>query len=255
MDNNNKLAAPAQISVCIVVLNGNDSIAQALQSVVDQNYPALELIVIDGGSTDGTLETVRRFSPHIQHLISEPDRGIYDAMNKARERAQGDWLIFLGCDDVMLDGVLAPFADCIQQRDVIYYGNVIVKSTGQPHGGPFSKYRMMQENIGHQAMLYPRAVYKSNEFSMEYRFFADYEYNIRLKGRGIGFQFLDIDVAIYNDTGASSQGDAKFSRDKLRLIRRHFGLSWAALKLLRAAVVIPYRLLTSKLQMTHPTRS
>jgi glycosyltransferase involved in cell wall biosynthesis len=251
METNNKPAP--RLSVCIVVLNGNDSIGAALQSVINRNYPSLELIVIDGVSSDGTLETIRSFSAHIQQFVSEPDRGIYDAMNKARALARGDWLLFLGCDDVMLDG-LRPFADSLQQRDVVYYGNVIVKSSGQLYGGPFSKYRMMQQNIAHQALAYPRSVYRTVAYDMQYRFFADYEYNIRLAGAGHPFQFLNYNVALYNDAGASSQGDAKFARAKLAIIRRNFGLGWAAVKLVRAAFATPYRRLTSRSPLTRPTR-
>jgi glycosyltransferase involved in cell wall biosynthesis len=234
--------APPQLSVCIVVLNGNKHIGQALESVVNQKYPSLELIVIDGGSTDGTLETIRKYSQHIRHLVSEPDRGIYDAMNKACAKAQGDWLIFLGCDDVMLDS-LGPIADSVQQRDVIYYGNVILKTSKLRYGGPFSKYRLMQKNIAHQSIFYPRDVYKTIAYSSKYKLFADYEYNIRLKGRGYRFEYLNIDVAIYNDAGASAQGDANFARDKVKIIRENFGLSWAALKVLRIAALAPFHMI------------
>jgi len=94
---------PPQISVCIVVLNGRMHIGEAVESVLNQKYPSLELIVIDGGSTDGTLEILGKYAQDIAHLVSEPDGGIYDAMNKGCAIAQGEWLIFLGCDDIMLN--------------------------------------------------------------------------------------------------------------------------------------------------------
>src|SRR5258707_15032424 len=96
-----KLQYP-RITVCIVVFNGQPHIANALASVVSQNYPNLELLIIDGGSTDGTLDVLNEFAERITKLISEPDAGIYDAMNKACAIAQGDWLLFLGCDDILL---------------------------------------------------------------------------------------------------------------------------------------------------------
>src|SRR5258708_4491021 len=242
MDNN---LEPPQISVCIVVMNGRAHIAEAVESVLNQKYPSLELVVIDGGSTDGALETLRRYSQNISHLISEPDRGIYDAMNKACAIAQGEWLIFLGCDDIMLN-VLTSFANSVQERDAIHHGNVILKSTGKPYGGPFSKYRIMQQNIGHQAIFYPRQVYKTTVYSLKYRFLADYEYNIRLMGGGYRFRFLNINVAIYNDSGASAPGDADFARDKLRIIRDNFGYIWVVLKFLRTGAALPYRFLTKQ---------
>jgi glycosyltransferase involved in cell wall biosynthesis len=242
MDNN---VAPPQISVCIVVLNGNTHVTKAVESVLNQNYPALELIVIDGGSTDGTLETLRRYSKEISQLISEPDRGIYDAMNKACAIARGEWLIFLGCDDIMLDS-LASFANSVKERDTVYYGNVILKSTGQLYGGRFSKYRILEENICHQAIFYPRQVYKTSDYNLKYPFLADYEYNVRLIGQGCRFRFLNLNVAIYNDSGASAQGDAAFARDRLRILRGNLGLIWLCVMLLRTAAVLPYRLLTKR---------
>lgn len=225
-----------RISVCIVVFNGQPHIANALDSVLNQKYRHVELLVIDGGSTDGTLEVLDRYSDGIARVVSEPDRGIYDAMNKGCALAQGDWLIFLGCDDVLLDS-LANMAESLKERDSVYYGNVIWRSTGRRYGGEFSKYRLMQSNICHQSIFYPRSVYRSMAFSLKYRYLADYEYNIKLIGRGVRFKFIDVNVAIYNDAGASMSGDPDFERDKLRLIRDNFGRQWEALKRLRSLAV------------------
>lgn len=228
-----------RITVCIVVFNGGPHIANALDSVLNQDYPELELVVIDGGSTDGTVAVLSGYAERISQIVSEPDLGIYDAMNKACAIAQGDWLMFLGCDDILLDS-LSTVASRLRDGDTVYYGNVVLRSNGSVYGGPFSKYRMMQSNICHQAIFYPKKIYQTNSYTLKYRFLADHEYNIRLIGRGVKFEFVDVDTAIFNDTGASLAGDADFERDKLRLIRDNFGLSWAILKRLRtmAAPVI-----------------
>jgi len=104
----------------------------------------------------------------------------------------------------------------------------------------------MQQNIGHQAIFYPRQAYKSTSYSLKYRFLADYEYNIRLMGRGYRFRFLNTNIAIYNNCGASAQGDPDFARDKLRIIRDNFGYVWLVLKILRTGAALPYRLLTKR---------
>ncbi len=222
--------------MCIVVFNGQPHIANALDSVLNQKYRDVELLVIDGGSTDGTLEVLDRYACRIAKVVSEPDRGIYDAMNKACAMAQGDWLIFLGCDDLLLDSFSAV-VERLRDRDSVYYGNVIWRSTGRIYGGAFSKYRLMQSNICHQSIFYPRRVFQSMAYSLRYRYLADYEYNIKLIGRGVRFEYVDVNVAIYNDAGASMSGDAEFERDKLRLIRNNFGRSWALLKRLRTLAV------------------
>ena len=88
-----------KISVITVAFNAADTIEKTLASVASQDHPALEHIVIDGNSTDGTLDVIKRHGQHIACLISEPDRGIYDAMNKGVKLASGDVLCFLNADD------------------------------------------------------------------------------------------------------------------------------------------------------------
>ena len=88
-----------KISVITVCFNSQATIERSIQSVVAQQWPEVEHIVIDGGSTDGTLAILERFRPHLAVLVSEPDKGIYDAMNKGLARATGDVVCFLNADD------------------------------------------------------------------------------------------------------------------------------------------------------------
>lgn len=225
-----------RITVCIVVYNGRQHISDALASVTNQSYSDLELIVVDGGSTDGTLEVLKEYAGKISKLVSEPDGGIYDAMNKACAIANGNWLLFLGCDDTLL-GSLETIAQRLTNHSTVYYGNVVIRSTGRTYGGRFSRYRLMQSNICHQAIFYPRAIYKANSYTEKYRLLADYEYNLRLIGSGVKFEYMNIDVAIFNAAGASTAGDPDFEADKLSIIRRNFGSAWATLKRLRTVAV------------------
>jgi glycosyltransferase involved in cell wall biosynthesis len=160
-------------------------------------------------------------------MVSEPDKGIYDAMNKVCSLATGDWLIFLGCDDVLLD-TIGNIAELLTDPDSVYYGDVILSSSGQFYGGRFSKYRLAHMNCCHQAMFYPRSVYKKYSYSLEYRWLADYVYNIILMGDAVPFAYANVVVSIYNDKGGSSRGDSEFEKKKIRLIRSAFG-GWYAL--------------------------
>jgi glycosyltransferase involved in cell wall biosynthesis len=225
-----------RITVCIVVFNGRQHISDALASVANQSYSDLELIVIDGGSTDGTLEVLNEYAGKITKLVSEQDSGVYDAMNKACAMAHGDWLVFLGCDDA-LSGSLETIARRLTNNSTVYYGNVTIRSTGRTYGGRFSRYRLMQSNICHQAIFYPKAIYKTNSYTLKYRLLADYEYNLRLIGYGVKFEYMNIDVAIFNAAGASGAGDPDFELDKLSIIRQNFGRRWATLKRLRTMAV------------------
>ncbi len=101
MNASNTVSDPAAltISVITVCFNSAGTLADALQSVADQTWPHIEHIVIDGGSKDGTPTILARFQPHLAHVVSEPDRGIYDAMNKGLALCSGDIVCFLNADD------------------------------------------------------------------------------------------------------------------------------------------------------------
>jgi glycosyltransferase involved in cell wall biosynthesis len=222
-----------KISIGIVVYNGAEHISRALKSIVGQPYKNIELIVVDGGSTDGTLSVLREYSKYISVLVSETDKGIYDAMNKVCLLANGDWLIFLGCDDVLLD-TLNNIANRMSEPDTVYYGDVILRSSGKIYGGKFSKRRLGKTNFCHQAVFYPISVYKKYSYSPDYKFLADYDYNIKLVVNGIPFYYLGEVISVFNDRGRSFEfGDADFARDKIKLIRTSFGNTYALMELLR----------------------
>ena len=95
-------ASPLRLTVGIVTLDAAEVLERALTSILRHRSPALELVVLDGGSRDGTVEILRRHDADIDLWRSEADAGIYDAMNKLRQVASGDWLLFLGADDELL---------------------------------------------------------------------------------------------------------------------------------------------------------
>jgi glycosyltransferase involved in cell wall biosynthesis len=220
------------ISIAIVVYNGIEYIQRALDSIVQQPYKNIELIVVDGGSNDGTLGVLSEYSAHISKMVSEPDKGIYDAMNKACTLATGDWLIFLGCDDVMLQS-LGSVAKMLSQPDTVYYGDVIVRSSGKVSGEEFSKYKFMRFNICHQSMFYPKSVYKKYSYCLDYPWYGDYDYNLRLVGDAVQFVYMGIVIAIYNDKGLSSSGDAEFEKNRMKLIRATFGIHYVFMEIVR----------------------
>ena len=113
-----KIESP-KISIIMAVLNGVNSVEACIQSIVNQTYQNIELIIMDGGSTDGTLDILRRYDDRITVWRSESDRGIYDAMNKGTRRATGDWGLFLGCDDT-LSVDLNNVAPLLRDSGVIY---------------------------------------------------------------------------------------------------------------------------------------
>lgn len=226
---------PPKISIGLVVYNGAEHIRTALDSIVRQSYKNIELIVVDGDSNDGTQNILKEYAEHISAQVSEPDKGIYDAMNKACSLATGDWLIFLGCDDVLLDA-LGKISGQMADPDAVYYGDAIFRSSGNTFGGKFSKFRLARQNFCHQAMFYPRSVYKKYSYSLDYRWLADYAYNITLVGAAIPFVYLAEVVSVFNDKGGSSQGDVEFENRKFSLICSSLGSMYALFETLRSLI-------------------
>jgi glycosyltransferase involved in cell wall biosynthesis len=212
-----------RISIVTVVFNGAATIEDTIKSVISQRYSELEYVIIDGGSTDGTVEIIKRYEAEISAWVSTPDHGIYDAMNKALDMVSGDFVLFLGCDDLLWGpDVLSMAASKMADRQHIYYGNVIMKKKGNTYDGYFNKSKMTRKNICHQAIFYPRCLYRTNRYSLKYCLLSDYEYNLRLFDR---FFYLDMVISIFDDSGLSNQrNDIEFMKDFRRLVVRHLGL-------------------------------
>lgn len=229
-------AAVPQISVLTVVRNGEATLRRAIESVVAQLSDNAEYIIVDGASTDGTVDIIKDYENRLAHWQSEPDGGIYDAMNKALLLARGDWVIFLGADDELKPN-LQTVARKLIDPQAVYYGDVEIASTGAISGRKFSRYRLMQENICHQAVFYPRTVYCSKRYDTKIGLLADHQYNIELWGGGTRFVHVDEVVSRFNDRGRSSSGDPRFEATKLALIRRNFGLPLYVIKRVRTTCV------------------
>ena len=221
-----------KISIGLVIYNGEEHIRGVLDSIIRQSYKNIELIVVDGGSQDGTQNILKEYSEHISVQISEPDKGIFDAMNKVCSAASGDWLIFLGCDDTLLD-TLWNTSKLMTDPDAIYYGDVIIRSSGNNFGGEFSKRRLMRENFCHQSVFYPKSVYQNHSYNLNYPLWADYHYNLSLMGLDIRFVYTGVVVSIFNDKGRSSAGDDDFKRDHMKLIVTTLGRAYAIMEVIR----------------------
>lgn len=209
--------APGRISVVMSVFNGAATLERALQSVIRQNDPDWELIVVDGGSGDGSVDILRRYDAEIARWISEPDRGIYDAWNKAVGLASGEWLIFLGCDDWFWRGdVLArmrPHLAAAYPAHRLVYASVartlddgsLLCYAGAPW--PVIARRFMSEmTIPHQAAFHHRSLFQGPvPFDTRYRIAGDYDLLLReIRERPPKF-IPDLIVAAQAVGGASTE--------------------------------------------------
>ena len=216
-----------KISIIIVTYNAGEHLQACLNSIRQQPFQNLEVVVADGGSTDNTVDILRSNEDVISTWISEKDDGIYDAMNKAIALATGDWFYFIGADDTLLPD-FSNMAHQLKEPHTIYYGSVLAK--GGKYLGFMSPYRQAKIGICHQAMIYPKFVFSKYKFDLAYHISADHHLNMKCwLDKSINFEFVDLIIANFNHTGISSlQKDKLFEKHKAALIFKYFGLSiWA----------------------------
>lgn len=225
-----------KISIAIATYNSAIMLRESIDSVLMQNYTNMELIIVDGGSKDGTLSIIKDYAiknPQIK-WISEPDRGVYDAMNKALKIATGDYLLFLGSDDHLisnevLSGVTAKMDDC----NSVYYGDVYRNARNDLYKGEFTTIKIACENICHQSIFYPQSVYKNNDYDLNFPIYADYIYNLRLWNK-VRYKYIPICVSYYNCYGISGKGgdEEKYSKHFFKEIRKNLGFPYYLIKYL-----------------------
>jgi glycosyltransferase involved in cell wall biosynthesis len=220
---------PSRISVITVVRDGAETMERCVASVERQRYAGLEYVVVDGASTDGTLEVIRRHASSIDRFVSEPDAGVYDAMNKAVRIASGDFLLFLGADDELLAD-LGGTAPRLSDPQTVYYGDTFWTRLGERYDGPFDARKLARRNLCQQGVFYPRSVFQRFAFDLRYPLQADWELHMRLfSDPDFRFEYLDLLVARYEDaSGLSSRvRDLALEADYPRLLLRHFPLAVA----------------------------
>ena len=216
------------LSIIIATYNAGEYLGQCLESISLCAPPSAEVVVVDGGSSDQTLDILHSF--RVQNCVSEKDKGIYDAMNKGIDRARGQWLYFLGADDSLLPGFV-EIAACLREPATIYYGDTrpVFKGDHRPAfhllSGKFDAYRLAKYPVNHQAVIYPAAVFETRKYDTRYRIFADYALNLSLwDDDTFRKQYVSVTIANYNMTGVSSVvTDTLFRQDKSGLILKHLG--------------------------------
>lgn len=212
------------ISIITVSYNASTTIEQTILSVIKQTYKNIEYIIIDGGSQDKTIDIIKKYENRISYWISESDKGIYDAMNKGLAVATGDYVLFLGADDKLFsDDTITKIIPSLKEEQ-IYYGDSYITQIRKIYWGKFNKYKLSLGNICHQAIFYPKKIYKTKHYKTEYKIYADYVYNLELFPF-YKFKYLNETISIFNYNGvSSSQNDSCFSKDQYYIILKTLGI-------------------------------
>lgn len=216
---NEKINFP-KITIITPTFNSEKDLEACILSVANQTYENKEHLIIDGLSSDGTLAIAKKYADEYSHIkwISEKDEGIYDAMNNGIDMATGEWIYFLGSDDIFYNGnVLEKVFENEENliQDVLY-GNVLWGDTGKIYDGKFSLLKLMQKNICHQAIFFKKSVFeKLGKFETKYKVLADWFLNIKwMNDESIKNKYINVVIAKYNTNGYSSKlSDERFKFD------------------------------------------
>lgn len=208
------------ITVITVVYNGAKYLEETIQSVINQTYPNVEYIIIDGGSTDGTLDIMKKYEDYIDYWISEKDAGIYDAMNKGVEVAFGNWVYFLGSDDALVDNqVFYNLIPEIEPTLIAISG--LVKTKGRIVKSKFSIKLYLHNTVHHQATLYRTILFKSFRYDEKCKIVSDYELNLIIFLKKKRIKLNKLLIAVCGDSGISNC-NWKLAHKEMKIIRSKY---------------------------------
>lgn len=203
------------ISIVTVVYNGEEFLEETILSVINQSYDNVEYIIIDGGSSDGTLDIIKKYEDRVDYWVSEQDAGIYDAMNKGIDASSGNGLLFLNAgdyfvSDVLNDNIIVPSFIKVKYKN--FFGNYTdVKLKNYKSGLPNCHQGIIFENLKKKYNL-------EYKIAADYDFYLQHEYNIKLP-------ILKVKGYIHYDNNGFSKKNAKIRDNEIAdIIKSNFGL-------------------------------
>jgi len=225
------------ISIIIPTYNCGPKLAATIESVLSQPGDLCEIVVVDGGSTDETRSVIEEYTRDLM-FVSEPDKGVYDALNKGIGLATGKHLLVLGAGDRLKEGVLERVAGMLPEGELSFvYGDAYLLRHGLRVCGEFRMTEFMVRNICQQAIFYERTLFDVfGGFDLKYKVYADWAFNMKcFADKRVRKIYLDMVVADFEGWGISdTQEDTEFYRDLPRLIRNYVGWN----KYLRRAIYL-----------------
>lgn len=217
-------------SVITVCWNAGDLLRPTMESVRRQSCRDYEYLIIDGASTDTTADVVRSYGALVTTYVSEPDKGIYDAMNKGVRLARGEWIYFLNANDFFANElVLAHVAEklaLIPDAELVY-GDVYHRTDFSSELYRFdwlNRHNLRLEHLCHQAVFARKRLFEEiGCFDLQYRINADYDWLLKVFQRGLNTRYLGFPVASYDLGGISSRDPESVARERQLVRQRNRG--------------------------------
>ena len=215
-----------KITVVTVCFNAVDSIEETMLSVLNQTYKNIEYIIIDGGSTDGTVDIIKKYSDKLAYWISEHDKGIYDAMNKGIEVATGNYIIFINIGDKLLYIPVEILRSQLNSRNAGVCGGIIDENN-KVFCPQFNWLMKLQNQLPHQGLFYKLSEINTIRYNLKYKIVADYELNIRLYKNQKNILAINSIISYHDNKGISRSPHS--AKESLKVIKSIFGIHWFCL--------------------------
>ena len=211
-------------SVITINYNNREGLKQTIESIVSQSCQDFEFIIIDGGSTDGSMDVIKTYQDHITYWLSEKDQGVYHAMNKGVAHAHGDYLIFMNSGDRFYSpDVLSSLYE--YQEDIIC-GKVLKGDSSRPSGHHkqiISLVDLMRASLPHQAMFIKRELLLKHPYDEKYKILSDWKFSIEtIIFDNCSFRNIDIIVANYDTTGISTNSNGLLPKERELILKELF---------------------------------
>ncbi len=220
----NVLTTP-RLTVITVCYNAAAIITKTLESVIDQSYPNIEYIIIDGGSTDGTLNIIKKYQHDISFFMSEPDKGIYDAMNKAIDRATGEWINFINAGDYYFHSntIAEVFSREIEDTIDFIYGDHIWKGDNEEVRVAVRPLDLMWQRISfsHQSLITRTKLMKEKKFDLSYDIVSDYNFYFLCYMQGNKFLKHDLPISVFLAGGISDVHFLKRTYERWKVVKKY----------------------------------
>lgn len=233
-------------SIITVCFNASEDLEKTIKSVSEQSCHDYEYIVIDGGSSDNTLDTIKKYSKEIDKWVSEKDEGIYNAMNKGAKMARGKYLYFLNAGDTLYDeDVLNRVSECLEDESVLVYGKyVVVNKKGKivrEVSRLLSKFSLrLGKKVTQQVVFINRAEFLTlGGLDERYPIASDFDLLCNVFEHYSQIKFVNIFVSRYDNSGVSSNLRKSYD-DSNRVILQRYGIIYAIIHFLKTRVAILY---------------
>lgn len=213
-----------QISIITITYNSERTVEETIQSVVSQDYPNLEYLIIDGGSKDKTLEIVEKYRDKISLVLSEPDKGISDAFNKGIKRATGEIIGIINSDDLLMPGALKTIAENYEFGIGVYRGDLLIwnDETNETvlalSSAEYSLRGLKKRHVCHPSTFITKAAYdKYGGYKVDFKYMMDEDLLARLYMNGVPFKYIHMALAKFRLGGATSNPYKKKLKELERL--------------------------------------